>query len=133
MAYRILVVDQHAAFTRVTLQILKHRGGEEVVTASTSQTGGRVLQKARQFRPDLILVDLSGPDLLGLAHILHLRRELPKAKIIAATMLTVDTYRDAVMAAGANDLIFKGSFSTELMPAILRQVGSDRSHMEHRL
>jgi two-component system invasion response regulator UvrY len=121
MTCRILVVEEHPAFCKITLQLLRKRGGHEVTAVGTALTGRRVLLEARQFEPDIILIALSGPDLSGLALILHVRRVLPKVKIIAMTLLDVETYLDVVLAAGADDLISKATFTQELMPAIWRQ------------
>jgi DNA-binding NarL/FixJ family response regulator len=121
MTCRILVVEDHPAFFKITLQLLRKRGGDGVTVAGTELTGSKVLLEAQRFEPDIILVALSGPDLAGLALILHLRRALPEVKIIGTTLLDVEIYREVVLAAGADDLISKAAFNQDLMPAIWRQ------------
>ena len=51
----------------------------------------------------------------------------PNVGIIALTVLEGDAYRRAVLAAGADDLVYKAELVTDLLPAIQRVTQTDRS------
>ena len=124
MRCRILVVDDHTAFCEVTLRFLRQRAGEEVDVTCTNPGCSSVVDEVQRFEPNVILVSLSIPDPEGLARIPSLRSTAPKAKIIATTMLEVESYREVVLAAGADDVVSKAAFSTDLIPAIQRQLAN---------
>ncbi|NIO68874.1 MAG: hypothetical protein GTN71_07505 [Anaerolineae bacterium] len=65
--------------------------------------------------------DLS--DLFGAA----LQAMLPEVGIIALTVLDIESYRQAALAAGVNDFVSKTSLSTDLLPAIRRVAQADPS------
>jgi DNA-binding NarL/FixJ family response regulator len=59
--------------------------------------------------------------------ITRLRKVLPGVGIIAPTLLAGNAYRQAAMAAGADDVVFKAKLITELLPAIRRVTQAKRS------
>src|SRR4051812_5408625 len=76
---RILLIDDDEAFRNMVRKTLE-RAGYEVQPAGD---GKQALELFRQESPDLIITDLVMPEKEGLEMILELRREAPKAKIIA--------------------------------------------------
>ena len=66
------------------------------------------------------VLDLDTSDRTGLATIADLRAALPEASLVALSLLGADGYRQAVLAAGADDLVLKSSLRTDLLPAIRR-------------
>jgi len=84
--------------------------------------GEQVIVQAQSLRPQVVLVGLDTPNLMSLDTISRLRMRLPEAIIIVLTMLSGDTYRRAVLFAGADEVIAKANLSTELLPAIRRFV-----------
>jgi DNA-binding NarL/FixJ family response regulator len=72
----------------------------------------------------VILIGLERP---GLGTIRRLWKVLPAVGIIALTLLEGDAYRQAVMAAGADDVVPKAKLITDLLPAIRRVTQADRS------
>jgi DNA-binding response OmpR family regulator len=70
---------------------------------------------------------LMGLDIPGLEVISRLRSMLPGVGIIALSMLKSNAYRQAALAAGADDLVFKAKLITELLPAIRRVTQPDQS------
>jgi DNA-binding NarL/FixJ family response regulator len=57
----------------------------------------------------------------------RLRKVLPSVGIIALTLLEGNAYRQAAMAAGADDLVRKADLITDLLPAIRRVTQAGRS------
>jgi CheY-like chemotaxis protein len=72
-------------------------------------------------------VILIGLDMPGLEILPRLRNMLPDAGIIALTLLNDNAYRQAALAAGADDVVRKAELTTELLPAIRRVTRANRS------
>jgi DNA-binding NarL/FixJ family response regulator len=113
-------VDNNPGFLRILANFLDRFGHGEVVIAGTALGGKEALTKAQSLRPQLIVIDLAMTDLHGLEAIPQLRSMLPDAGIIALTFLDSDSYRQAALAAGANEFVSKARLDTDLLPAIWR-------------
>ena len=121
----VLLVDDNPTFLRIASRFLERQN--EVVVAGTAGGGEEALLQARALRPQVILLDLAMPDLPGLDAIPRLRVILPEAHIIALTLLDSEGYRQAALAAGAEDFVSKTVMNTDLLPAIRRAVGDEQS------
>jgi DNA-binding NarL/FixJ family response regulator len=120
----VLLVDDNRAFLRILTRFL---GAEdEVVVIGTAGNGQEALERAESLRPQVILLDLAMPGLNGLEAIPRLRRVVPDAGIIALTVLDTNGYRQAALAAGADDFVPKAVLNTDLLPAIRRVTRVDR-------
>jgi two-component system response regulator DesR len=89
-----------------------------------------VLAQAQDLRPQVILLDLDTSDRAGLETISGLRVLLPEAGIVGLSLLDAEGYRQAVLAAGANDLVLKSNLRTDLLPAIRRAAQDGRPGQE---
>ena len=119
---RVLLVDDSAVFLgRVTCFLQEDCQGE-VVVVGTARSGEEALTQAQQLRPQVILIDLRMPGMGGLKAIPRLRVMLPEVGIIAMTLHDIDVYRQAALAAGADEFLVKKALVSELMPAIRRMV-----------
>jgi two-component system nitrate/nitrite response regulator NarL len=120
----VLLVDDHEAFLRVATEFLQRH--DELAIVGAARGGEEALTLAQDLRPQVILIDLNMPGLSGLETIARLRAMLPEVSIIALTLLDPKAYRQAALAAGADDFVPKANLSTDLLPAIQRVVGSDQ-------
>jgi two-component system, OmpR family, KDP operon response regulator KdpE len=124
-AARILVVDDDPQIRRVMRTTLTGAGYE----IDDAKTGEEALEKVRQFRPDLVLLDINMPGMGGLAACRAIRTDTN----IGVIMLTVrDSEADKVRAldAGADDFVTKPFSTPELMARIraaLRRVPSSQA------
>jgi DNA-binding NarL/FixJ family response regulator len=119
----ILVVDDSVVFLRTVKIFLEQLDYVQVV--GTACGGEEGLEKAVALRPDIVLLDLSMPDLGGLEVIPKVRAASAGARIIALTMLDEDGYREVSLAAGAHEFISKATMHTDLPAAIYRLAGRD--------
>jgi DNA-binding NarL/FixJ family response regulator len=94
-----------------------------IVFGAICGTRGALAQD-QELQPQVILMGLDSP---GLEAISRLRNMLPGVGIIALTLLRNNAYRQAALAAGADDVVRKAELTTELLPAIRRVTRTDRS------
>lgn len=120
---RLFLVDDHPGFIRALTGYLEAADGLAVVGSATR--GAEVVLKIEELQPDIVLVDLVMPGIPGLELIPHLRAARSEMGIIALTLLEADNYRQAALAAGADDFVTKATMDTALVPAI-RQVARAR-------
>ena len=112
-AGRILVVDDEPQIRRIMRTALIGAGYE----IDDAKTGEEALEKVREYRPDLVLLDINMPGMSGLAACRAIRADTS----IAIIMLTVrDSEADKVGAldAGADDFVTKPFSTPELLARI---------------
>jgi DNA-binding NarL/FixJ family response regulator len=126
---RVLLVDDHEPFLRVATEFLQRH--HELVVVGAARGGEEALAQAQALHPQIILLDLNMPGLSGLETIPHLRDMLPEVGIIALTLLDPRTYRQAALAAGAEDFVSKANLTTDLLPAIRRVMQIVRPRQEY--
>jgi DNA-binding NarL/FixJ family response regulator len=121
----VLLVDDNPTLLRILRRFLGEEEGLLVV--GTAGSGEEALGKARELQPQVILLDLAMPGMDGLNTIPRLRSVLPGVGIIVLTVLEANGYREAALAAGADDFVTKADLSTDLVPAIHRLSQGRRS------
>jgi DNA-binding NarL/FixJ family response regulator len=114
----VLLVDDNATFLRILSDFLQEEKG--ILVAGTAGSGETALTTAQELQPQVILLDLAMPGLGGLNTMPRLRGVLPGVGIIVLTVLDANGYREAALAAGADDFVAKADLSTDLVPAIHR-------------
>jgi two-component system KDP operon response regulator KdpE len=122
---RILVVDDQAQIRRFMRTTLAGAGYE----VGDAKTGEEALEKLREFRPDLVLLDVNMPGLGGLAVCKEIRSDANVA-IIMLTVRNSEGDKVAALDAGADDFVTKPFSTPELLARIraaLRRVPSPPS------
>jgi DNA-binding NarL/FixJ family response regulator len=122
---RVLLVDDNEAFRRVATDFLQRQHDLIVVGAICGDE--EALAQAQDLGPQVILIGLDTPGLTGLETISRMRNILPGVGIIALTLLNDNAYRQATLAAGADDIVRKAELITDLLPVIRRVTQADRS------
>lgn len=123
----VLLVDDNLTFLGILRRFLEEDHQNEVMVIGTAGCGAEGLALARSLRPHMILLDLRMPGLSGLETIPLLRSMLPGVGIIALTLWGANGYREAALAAGADDFVSKFAVNTDLLPAIRRVARTRRS------
>jgi len=112
-AGRILVIDDEPQIRRIMRTTLI-TGGYEVDDAKTAEEG---LLKVREFRPDLVLLDINMPGMGGLAACRELRAD-PNVAIIMLTVHNTEAAKVEALDAGADDFVTKPFSTPELLARI---------------
>jgi DNA-binding NarL/FixJ family response regulator len=115
---RVLIADDHAIVRRGLRAIIAAEPSLELVGETTSgrETIGRVLAD----RPDVLILDLSMPDVDGIAVIESVKPRLPQMKILILTVHEDQGLLRAALQAGASGYVLKRAAESELVAAIRR-------------
>jgi DNA-binding NarL/FixJ family response regulator len=113
---RVLIVDDHALMRQSLREICISLGGYAVVAEAA--TGADAVNQWRATQPDVVLMDLSLPDMDGTEAIRQIMREAPRARIIAFTMYRASWELAAALDAGARACLNKTIRASELVAAI---------------
>ena len=120
----LLIEDNPASIKFITVHL--NRNGYKTVVAENGFTG---LQKAREIRPDLILLDIMLPDLDGhkLCRMIKFNRELKEIPV--AMFTSRDTEEDAELAqrCGANAFILKTTHIDIILETVKRLIQKSAS------
>jgi two-component system, NarL family, response regulator NreC len=117
---RVLVVDDHTIVRQGLVALLSTVPDLEVI--ADCGTGLQAISLANKMRPDVVLLDLSLPDLNGVEVIHELAASLPSAKVVVLTMHADPTYARPALRAGAAGYLIKGSDIGDLITAIRKAV-----------
>lgn len=116
---RILIADDNRLVRRGIAGILSSEANCEVCAEASD--GIDALEKARQFRPDVILVDINMPGIDGLETTRRLRQELPEIKIVIMSHNDADKFLPDARKAGADGCVDKARIVTDL-PVVLEDI-----------
>jgi len=124
-AGRILVVDDEPQIRRIMRTTLTGAGYE----VDDAKTGEEALAKLRDFRPELVLLDINMPGMGGLAACRAMRAD-PNVAIIMLTVHNTEAAKVEALDAGADDFVSKPFSTPELLARIraaLRRVPVSQS------
>jgi DNA-binding NarL/FixJ family response regulator len=91
---RILVVDDHAVVRRGVRSLLESHEGWEVCGEAT--TGRHAVEQSRRLRPDVVVMDLSLPELNGLDATRQILKDAPETEVLVLTMHHSEVKKDPV-------------------------------------
>ncbi|MCX7799488.1 MAG: response regulator [Fimbriimonadales bacterium] len=104
MAKRILITDD-ALFMRVTLKNILTQNGYEV--AGEASNGAEAVELYKQLKPDLVTMDITMPEMDGIAALKEIRAIDPDAKVVMCTAMGQKNMVVEAIQAGAKDFIVK--------------------------
>lgn len=113
---RVLVVDDHDIVRYGICSVLKSSPDIEVVGEASN--GVEAVKNFELLKPDVILLDISMPEMNGIETTRTIIRSNPKAKILILTMHLNEEYLNQVLNAGATGYILKNTEIGEMLSGI---------------
>jgi DNA-binding NarL/FixJ family response regulator len=113
---RILVADDHEVVRRGIRTLIETHSEWEI--CGESSTGRDAVAKAARMKPDVVLLDITMPDLSGSEAIPEILKVQPETKILVLTMHDSGQMASRVLAAGARGLVLKSDASHDLILAL---------------
>ncbi|MDH4135399.1 MAG: response regulator transcription factor [Anaerolineae bacterium] len=113
---KVLIVDDHALFRRGVHNIIAPQEDFEVV--GEAEDGMEALAKARELKPDLILMDIHMPHGNGLEAVSAIKREWPGTRIIMLTAHDEDENLFEAIKRGAEGFLSKKVRAKALFDAL---------------
>ncbi|MDD5130512.1 MAG: response regulator [Candidatus Omnitrophica bacterium] len=122
MAKKILIIDDNEKNRLLMSDILQYRGYEILQT----EDGEKGVSMARQFQPDLILLDMQMPGIDGfaVAKILKSDTLTKDIKVIAVTSLAMKGDKERILALGVDDYIAKPIDTRQFPVLVEKYIGS---------
>ena len=127
---RILLAEDHATVREGIKLLVNNQPDMEVVAEAGD--GATALEIAGDLHPDMVVMDISMPEMNGLLATKRLRRMCPNVKILTLTRHTDDGYLQQLIKAGVNGYVLKQSAPSELINAI-RAVNDGKSYIDPAL
>jgi DNA-binding NarL/FixJ family response regulator len=113
---RILIVDDHAVVRRGVRSLLESEEGFEITGEAT--TGREAVDVARRTQPDVVVMDLSLPELNGLDAARQILKDSPRCEILMLTMHHSEELVRDVLQAGARGYVLKSDADQSLIAAV---------------
>lgn len=112
----VLLVDDHTIL-RAGLKMMLSVQPDIEVTGEASD-GRQAIAEAQRLQPDVILMDITMPEMNGIEATRHVKKLLPDVRVLVLTMHENEEYLFQVLRAGASGYILKEAADTELISAI---------------
>lgn len=120
MSKRILIVDD-AAFMRMMLKDIITKNGYEV--AGEAENGLKAVELYKELKPDLVMMDITMPEMDGIQAVREIKKVDPQAKIIMCSAMGQQAMVIESIQAGARDFIVKPFQAERILEAIKKVLG----------
>jgi DNA-binding NarL/FixJ family response regulator len=113
---KILIADDHALLRDGLKALVNEQPDMEVV--GEAENGRMALEQARKLQPDIVLMDISMPDVNGAQATRQLKRVCPNVHVLALTAHEDNSYLRHMLEAGASGFLLKRAAAQQLIQAI---------------
>lgn len=116
----ILIVDD-AAFMRMMIKDILSKNGYTVI--GEAENGNKAIEKFKELTPDLVIMDITMPELDGIQAVKQIKGLSPEAKIIMCSAMGQQAMVIESIQAGARDFIVKPFQAERVIEAVKKVVG----------
>ncbi|MCI8381787.1 MAG: response regulator [Lachnospiraceae bacterium] len=120
MAKNVLICDD-AAFMRMMIKDILSKNGYNV--AGEAENGARAVEKYAEVKPDLVLMDITMPEMDGIQALKKIKEGDPGAKIIMCSAMGQQAMVIESIQAGAKDFIVKPFQADRVLEAVKKVIG----------
>ncbi|CAG1064892.1 Transcriptional regulatory protein DegU [uncultured bacterium] len=113
---RVLIADDHQVVREGLTSVLESKGDIEVVGLAAD--GKEAVCKARELSPDVIIMDISMPNMNGVEATRQIKKESPQIGVVVLTMYGDEEYIFDLVRAGAAGYLLKDADSAQIAKAI---------------
>ncbi len=139
---RILIVDDHEFVRKGVRSLLQNRGDWNI--CGEAENGEEAIAKSRQLKPDIVLMDVSMPQMDGIAASKIIRNDLPNCRVVLVSQNDPLIVAQQAKEVGAHGFVAKSDLTHALLPTVERVVSgrngkeiprqdSSASVLEHEL
>jgi DNA-binding NarL/FixJ family response regulator len=123
---RVFSVDDHPLLREGIAALVNNQ--PDMTLVAEASTGAEALERFKQHRPDVTLMDLRLPDMSGIDILIAIRTEFPEARIIILTTFEGDVEIHRALQAGARGYVLKNMPPSQLLD-VIRQVHAGRKRI----
>ena len=113
---RCLLVDDHTLVRQGVRRLLETESDFEVI--GESPDAGDAVEKARELRPDVVLMDIGMPGLSSFEATRHIKKTRPETKVLYLTMYEDEDYLLQCLEVGAAGYVLKDTPAPQLVSAV---------------
>lgn len=120
MAKNILICDD-AAFMRMMIKDILSKNG--YVIAGEAENGLKAVEKYREVKPDLVMMDITMPEMDGIQALKKIKQSDPSANVIMCSAMGQQAMVIEAIQSGAKDFIVKPFDKDRVLEAVKKAVG----------
>ena len=120
MAKNILICDD-AAFMRMMIKDILTKNGYNIV--GEAENGAKAVEKYAELKPDLVLMDITMPEMDGIQALKKIKESDPNAKVIMCSAMGQQAMVIESIQSGAKDFIVKPFQADRVLEAVQKVVG----------
>lgn len=120
MGKKILIVDD-AAFMRMMIKDILTKNGYEVV--GEAENGAKAIEKFKELIPDLVIMDITMPEVDGVTAVKEIKKQYGDARIIMCSAMGQQAMVIESIQAGAKDFIVKPFQAERVVEAVKKVIG----------
>ncbi len=130
MKIKIILADDHAIIREGLKPLIEKE--PDMLVAGEAENGRETLQRVRELSPDVVIMDISMPDLNGIEATRQIRQDYPACKVIGLSVHTDNQYVAQMIRAGASGYLPKSCAFKELATAI-RAVTRNQTYLSPKV
>ena len=127
--FRVVIADDHPVVLKGLKEILSEGFNDAIIDGTT--TGYELINNVQNNQYDLVLLDISLPDINGLEVLKEIKKKEPKLPVLIVSMYPEEQYALRAMKAGAQGYLTKRSASNELVLAVRKILSAKDMSTRH--